>query len=43
MLQAGPCREMEEGLVDERWLAKKPKWEAYRGLPISFAVVWTRR
>jgi SAM-dependent methyltransferase len=36
-------REMEEGLVDERWLAKKPKWEAYRGLPISFAVVWTRR
>jgi SAM-dependent methyltransferase len=32
--------EMEEGLVDEAWLRKKPKWDAYRGLPISFAMVW---
>ncbi|MGH7396946.1 MAG: class I SAM-dependent DNA methyltransferase [Candidatus Rokuibacteriota bacterium] len=32
--------EMDEGLVDEAWLRKKPKWEAYRGLPISFAMVW---
>ena len=33
-------REMEEGLVDDAWLRKKPKWDAYRGLPISFAMVW---
>lgn len=33
-------RELDEGLVDEAWLAKKPKWEAYRGLPISFVMVW---
>jgi SAM-dependent methyltransferase len=34
--------EMDEGLVDEAWLAKKPKWETYRGLPVSFAMVWRR-
>jgi SAM-dependent methyltransferase len=34
--------EMEEGLVDADWLRKKPKWERYRGLPISFAMVWRR-
>ena len=32
--------EMDEGLVDEAWMRKKPKWDAYRGLPISFAMVW---
>ncbi len=32
--------EMDEGLVDETWLMKKPKWTAYLGLPISFAMVW---
>jgi SAM-dependent methyltransferase len=32
--------EMEEGLIDEAWLRKKPKWEVYSGLPISFAMVW---
>jgi len=31
---------MEEGLVDEAWLRMKPRWDAYRGLPISFAMVW---
>jgi SAM-dependent methyltransferase len=34
--------EMDEGLVDEAWLQKKPKWEAYRGLPISFSTVWRK-
>jgi SAM-dependent methyltransferase len=34
--------EMDEGLVDEAWLRKKPKWGDYRGLPISFAMVWRR-
>jgi SAM-dependent methyltransferase len=35
-------REMDEGLVDDAWLRKKPKWEVYAGLPISFAMVWGR-
>jgi SAM-dependent methyltransferase len=34
--------EMDEALVDDAWLQKKPKWAAYRGLPISFAMVWRR-
>jgi len=34
--------EMDEGLVDDAWLLKKPKWEAYRGLPISFAMAWRK-
>jgi SAM-dependent methyltransferase len=32
--------EMHEGLVDEAWLRKKPQWQAYAGLPVSFAMVW---
>jgi ubiquinone/menaquinone biosynthesis C-methylase UbiE len=32
--------EMEEGLIDDAWLRKKPKWASYLGLPISFAMVW---
>ena len=35
-------RELDEGLVDEAWLAKKPRWDAYRGLPISFLMLWQR-
>ena len=35
-------RDLDEGLVDEPWLRKKPRWEIYRGLPISFAMVWRR-
>ncbi len=34
--------EMDEGLVDDAWLAKKPKWREYTGLPISFSMVWRR-
>jgi SAM-dependent methyltransferase len=34
--------EMDEGLIDDDWLAKKPKWGHYAGLPISFAMVWRR-
>jgi SAM-dependent methyltransferase len=33
-------QELEEGLIDEAWLRKKPKWQVYFGLPISFAMVW---
>jgi SAM-dependent methyltransferase len=32
--------EMREGVVDEQWLAVKPKWEHLRGHPISAALVW---
>ena len=35
--------EMDEGLIDDAWLHKKPKWEVYLGLPISFAMVWQRK
>ena len=34
--------EMEEGVVDEAWLAKKPQWAKYRFHPVSFAMVWKR-
>ena len=33
-------REMHEGLVDDEWVARKPKWSQYRNRPISFAMVW---
>jgi SAM-dependent methyltransferase len=34
--------EMDEGLVDQAWLAKKPKWAKYRNHPVSFALVWRK-
>ena len=34
--------EMDEELIDEAWLQKKPKWEIYTGVPISFAMVWQK-
>lgn len=34
--------EMHEGLIDDEWVAAKPKWDAYRGHPISAAYVWSR-
>jgi SAM-dependent methyltransferase len=34
--------ELEEGLVDAAWLAKKPKWARYEHHPVSFAAVWRR-
>jgi len=34
--------EMEEGVVDDAWTALKPKWEAYRDRPASFAFVWSK-
>jgi SAM-dependent methyltransferase len=35
--------EMDEGVVDDAWLEKKPKWRRYAGQPVSFAMVWARR
>jgi SAM-dependent methyltransferase len=36
-------RELEEGLIDDAWLCKKPKWARYLGWPVSFAMVWQLR
>jgi len=33
-------RELREGLIDDEWLARKPKWRSYHHQPISFAFVW---
>lgn len=34
--------EMDEGIVDDAWIAKKPKWERFRYHPVSFSMVWQR-
>jgi 2-polyprenyl-3-methyl-5-hydroxy-6-metoxy-1,4-benzoquinol methylase len=34
--------EMRERLVDDRWIALKPRWEPYRNHPVSFAVAWQK-
>lgn len=34
--------EMYEGLIDDEWLARKPKWGKYRNWPVSFAMVWQK-
>jgi SAM-dependent methyltransferase len=33
-------RELEEGIIDDAWVRKKPKWAIYLGLPVSFAMAW---
>lgn len=33
---------MDEGLVDDAWMEKKPKWRKYLGLPVSFVMLWQR-
>jgi SAM-dependent methyltransferase len=32
--------ELQERVVDDEWIALKPKWEHFRDHPISFAFVW---
>ena len=40
-LEAGfTLAEMHEGVIDERWLELKPKWERFRGHPVSMAFAW---
>ncbi|MHC4991755.1 MAG: class I SAM-dependent DNA methyltransferase [Planctomycetota bacterium] len=34
--------ELEEGLVDEQYVAAKPKWSRYRDTPVSFVAAWRR-
>jgi SAM-dependent methyltransferase len=42
-LEAGwTLAEMREGVIDDRWLAVKPKWERLRHHPISAAFAWRR-
>jgi SAM-dependent methyltransferase len=36
-------REMDEGVVDDAWIAKKPKWQRYRFHPVSFSMVWSKQ
>jgi SAM-dependent methyltransferase len=33
---------LHERVVDDEWVALKPKWERFRDHPISFAFVWVR-
>ena len=33
---------MVEGLVDDSWLHRKPKWAPLRGHPFTMATVWSR-
>jgi SAM-dependent methyltransferase len=35
--------EMDEGIVDDAWIEKKPKWERFRHHPVSFSMVWQLR
>jgi hypothetical protein len=34
--------EMRERLIDDRWIALKPRWEGYRHHPVSFAMAWRK-
>jgi len=34
--------ELREQVIDDRWVKMKPRWTAYRDVPISFAFVWRR-
>jgi SAM-dependent methyltransferase len=33
--------DLRERIVDDEWLALKPKWERHRGHPVSYAAVWS--
>jgi SAM-dependent methyltransferase len=34
--------EIRERTIDDAWLAVKPKWERFRGHPVTFALVWRK-
>lgn len=34
--------ELREQVIDDRWIAQKASWAAYRDVPISHALVWRR-
>jgi SAM-dependent methyltransferase len=33
---------LHERVIDDEWVALKPKWDRFRHHPISFALVWSR-
>ncbi|HYZ32635.1 MAG TPA: class I SAM-dependent methyltransferase [Crenalkalicoccus sp.] len=33
---------LEEGLVDQAWVARKPRWARFLHHPVSFAAIWVR-
>jgi hypothetical protein len=35
--------EMDEAVIDDDWLKKKPKWEKYKNRPVSFVMVWQKK
>jgi SAM-dependent methyltransferase len=35
-------QELHEALIDDAWIAAKPKWAVHRGRPISFGWVWRK-
>jgi SAM-dependent methyltransferase len=35
--------QMRERVIDDAWLALKPKWASHRGQPVAFAFAWRRR
>ncbi|MGH2587273.1 MAG: class I SAM-dependent DNA methyltransferase [Dehalococcoidia bacterium] len=34
--------EMKEQVIDDTWVALKPKWERFRNHPIAFAFIWRK-
>lgn len=34
--------ELREGVIDDRWIAAKPRWERFRHHPVSVAFAWRR-
>ncbi|WP_017540197.1 class I SAM-dependent DNA methyltransferase [Nocardiopsis halophila] len=34
--------EMHEGIIDDRWLQLKPKWEKFKNIPLSAVYAWQR-
>ncbi len=42
-MQAGwQLAKMQEGIIDEAWFQKKPKWKKYQNHPVSFCMVWQK-
>jgi SAM-dependent methyltransferase len=42
-LEAGwALAELREGVIDDRWIAVKPKWERLRHHPVSVAYAWRK-
>ena len=36
-------QDMQESLIDEAWLEKRPRSEPHKGWPVSFAFLWQKR